>query len=149
MGTCGVPQGENLVCQLADPQQLFILQNFLLTCVLVCCLPVCLGSVQQVETGRRFFRRSPKKTRTKTFHATTVFDARGRLNRSPSAATGDHVVFSMKKGESGLHNEVASCSNVSKKASLRKDGAFTIFKDSMQPNKLVVNAQAKLHRPVA
>uniref|UniRef100_A0A183TI43 Large ribosomal subunit protein uL14 n=1 Tax=Schistocephalus solidus TaxID=70667 RepID=A0A183TI43_SCHSO len=70
-------------------------------------------------------------TGAKNLYVIAVFGVRGRLNRLPSAATGDCVVCSVKKGKPELRKKVWQAVVIRQRKSYRrKDGTFIYFEDN-------------------
>uniref|UniRef100_A0A0R3SX74 Large ribosomal subunit protein uL14 n=1 Tax=Hymenolepis diminuta TaxID=6216 RepID=A0A0R3SX74_HYMDI len=70
-------------------------------------------------------------TGAKNLYVIAVFGVRGRLNRLPSAATGDSIVCSVKKGKPELRKKVWQAVVIrQRKAFHRKDGTFIYFEDN-------------------
>ncbi|KAA3674141.1 hypothetical protein EG68_10050 [Paragonimus skrjabini miyazakii] len=78
----------------------------------------------------------------KNLYMIAAFGIRGRLNRLPSAATGDLIVCSVKKGKPELRKKVLYAVVVrQRKAYRRKNGTFIYFEDNAG---VIVNNKGEL-----
>ncbi|CAH8626701.1 unnamed protein product [Dicrocoelium dendriticum] len=78
----------------------------------------------------------------KNLYMIAAFGIRGRLNRLPSAATGDLIVCSVKKGKPELRKKVLYAVIVrQRKAYRRKNGTFIYFEDNAG---VIVNNKGEL-----
>lgn len=78
----------------------------------------------------------------KNLYMIAAFGVRGRLNRLPSAATGDLIVCSVKKGKPELRKKVLYAVIVrQRKAYRRKNGTFIYFEDNAG---VIVNNKGEL-----
>ncbi|CAI2729369.1 unnamed protein product [Schistosoma spindalis] len=78
----------------------------------------------------------------KNLYVIATFGVRGRLNRLPSAATGDLIVCSVKKGKPELRKKVLYAVVVrQRKAFRRKNGVFIYFEDNAG---VIVNNKGEL-----
>ena len=78
----------------------------------------------------------------KNLYVIAVQGVRGRLNRLPSAAVGDMIVATVKKGKPELRKKVMPAVVIrQRKAFRRKDGTFIHFEDNAG---VIVNTKGEM-----